>query len=138
MKYLLLFGLAILAGCAMKRVQRRTKPAWAEHFKGWHKVLGALAVVCAFLILLNPELAALGLLGDSAFFDVLVLALGLQMQTVFAQAWQRCRHVLTQAVLWLRTPSLGTIYLLGMASLAFASALAALQRIIHRIGPGQG
>ena len=49
----------------------------------WHwgqKVLAGVGVVLAVVILLNPEVAALGLLMDAAFVDLLALLISLQLQ----------------------------------------------------------
>lgn len=40
------------------------------------------------LIVLNPEFLALGLVGDTALFDALVLFLGLQLQNTVARYWR--------------------------------------------------
>jgi uncharacterized membrane protein YkgB len=75
---LILFALSILA-YASTRSLNKTKPSWFQHLKGWQKIFGTLAVVLTLLIILNPEFLALGLVGDTAFFDLLILALSLQM-----------------------------------------------------------
>jgi hypothetical protein len=46
----------------------RIKPAWSQQLKGWQKLFGLVGVILAVLIIINPELLALGLLGDTAFF----------------------------------------------------------------------
>ena len=49
----------------------------------WHwgqKILAGIAVCLAVVILLNPEIAALGLLMDAAFVDLLALLISLQLQ----------------------------------------------------------
>jgi hypothetical protein len=48
-------------------------------------------VIAVFLVLLmamNPEFLALGFLGDAAFFDIMVLALSLQMNMIASRVWQ--------------------------------------------------
>jgi hypothetical protein len=67
----------------------RAKPQWWQHLKGSQKLLGLVAFVGALLIMMNPELVALGLLGDAAFFDMLVLVLTLQMHQLVVRVWQR-------------------------------------------------
>src|SRR5580765_3488039 len=88
----IVLGLAILA-CVFTRLPDKTKQAWSVRLNAWHALIGVIAVILAFLILLNPEFLALGLLGDTAFFDLLVLLIGLQLRTVGAQAWDCIRTV---------------------------------------------
>jgi hypothetical protein len=81
----------------------RIKPAWSQQLKGWQKIFGIVAVLLAVLMMMNPELLALGLLGDTAFFDLLVLSLSLQLQTVVARAWSCVRAVYSRTmpvVIW--------------------------------------
>jgi len=61
------------------RVLNRVRPAGSPRLKPWQKVAIVLAVIGALLIAMNPELWALGLMGDTAFFDFLVLLLSLQL-----------------------------------------------------------
>lgn len=67
----MLFALAIVA---VAFTRARSQP-----LLGWQKLFGAIAVVSVILILLQPEFLALGLFSDTAFFDMLVLAMSLQM-----------------------------------------------------------
>ncbi len=83
---LILFGLALLA---FGLTRTRSQP-----LRGWQKLFGVIAVVFATLMLLQPEFLALGLLGDTAFFDLLVLALGLQMHSFFSCAVRSTAFVL--------------------------------------------
>jgi hypothetical protein len=63
------------------RSSKNSKSNWFRHPSGSQKIFGVVAFVLALLILLNPEFLALGILGDTAFFDLLVLAIGIQMHT---------------------------------------------------------
>jgi hypothetical protein len=74
------------------------------------------------LIILNPEFLALGLLGDTAFFDMFVLALSLQMHMVVARACRACVTVLIRRVWWIGIPSPGLRYLLAVSALAIGNA----------------
>ena len=58
-----------------------------HRFTGWQKLVSFVAIILALLIVLNPEFLALGLFGDAAFFDLLVLALSLQLQMVATRLW---------------------------------------------------
>jgi uncharacterized membrane protein YkgB len=129
---ILLASLA-LAACAIKQAKERPKPAHLQGLKGWQTVLGIVAVVLALLIVLNPEFMALGLLGDTTFFDLLVLALSLQLQAHVVRAWHSASGLFIKGLRWMTTPSLGTSYLLGMSTLVLASTVAAMQKAVHRI-----
>jgi uncharacterized membrane protein YkgB len=82
---IILLGLAIVA-YSFTRAPDRIKPEWSRRFQGWHKLFSVVAVILAVLIIINPEFLALGLLGDAAFFDILVLLLSLQLQMVGTRA----------------------------------------------------
>jgi len=83
----IIFGAALLA-YAFTRLPEKYRPAWARRFTPWQVLLGVVGIVMAVAIVLNPEILALGILGDTAFFDLLVLAIGLQLQTVLGRAWE--------------------------------------------------
>ena len=123
---LILLGLAIIA-CASTR-SKGVAPPRSQHLKGWQKLFGTVAVILALLILLNPELLALGLLGDTALFDVLVLTLSLQMHSYAVRFLRRCTSVLSQGCRWLRIPSPGLTYLLAVGAAAMASVVSAFQK----------
>jgi hypothetical protein len=88
---LVLMGLMMVIFLASRKKVgvSQNQPRWVEELKGWQVIFGLAALVVAFLMMLNPEFMALGLLGDTAFFDLLVLALGLQFRTVALGAWAR-------------------------------------------------
>ena len=85
----MIFGLAILAYAFIETSGSSRRTASAQPLRLWQKLAGAIAILMALLIVMNPEFLALGLLGDTAFFDLLVLALSLQLQDLAAQAWHR-------------------------------------------------
>src|SRR5580765_5110892 len=135
----IVLGLAILA-YGFTRLPDSTKLAWSTRLNAWHALVGVIAVVLAFLILLNPEFLALGLLGDTAFFDLLVLLIGLQIRSMGAQAWDCIRTVGSHA--WDRIirgfseivycPSL--IYLTVLSIFAsVAGMFLTVQKFVHRI-----
>src|SRR2546429_1587277 len=86
---IMIFGLAILAYAFIQISGRSGRTTPAQPLRLWQKLAGAIAILMALLIIMNPEFLALGLLGDTAFFDLLVLALSLQLQDLAAQAWHR-------------------------------------------------
>ena len=129
---IVLFGLAIIAH-AFTPMPKRVKPAWSLHLKGWQKLFGVIAVVMALLIVLNPEFLALGILGDTAFFDMLVLALSLQMHQFVIRAWRWCVGVLAKGLRWAGIPSPGLCYVVAVSTVAIGSAVSVVQRAVHRI-----
>ena len=118
-------GIAVLAlafvACASTR-SGGTKPAWSAHLKGWQKIFGVAAVIMTLVILINPELYALGLLGDTAFFDMMVLALSFQMHTFVVGAFRGSINVLRRGMRWLGIPSPGLLYLLAALARMIACA----------------
>jgi uncharacterized membrane protein YkgB len=131
--FILLLGLFIVLTCGLTRAQGKVNPAWSQRFKGWQKLFGAIVVVLALLIILNPEFLALGLLGDTAFFDMLVVALSLQMHLFVTRLWHECVSALTRGMRWVRIPSPGMLYLLAVSALAMGSTVLALRKAAHRI-----
>jgi hypothetical protein len=111
---IILFALVMLA-CARTRSADRTRLTWLQRFEGWQKVLGAVAIILALLIILNPEFFALGIIGDTAFFDMLALALALQMHTFVARAIRLCITVTSRSARALGIPSPGFRYLLAVS-----------------------
>src|SRR5262245_48115031 len=106
----MLLLLALIA-FALDRASRKLN--LARELKWWKRPAVWLAILIAVLILATPEFSALGLLGDSAFFDLLVLLISLQLRAALVQA--RCSWValLRGAVRWLRSPRMS--YLLVMS-----------------------
>src|SRR5262245_18231647 len=97
-----------------------------QHLEGWRKVLGVLAIVMTLLIVLNPEFLALGIIGDAAFFDVLVLAISLQLQVYVVRVVHFIRALVVGRLRRLYTPSIGGYYLYAVSSLAIASVISAI------------
>ena len=122
---IILACLAFIAYAVIRRSGRRF-----EHLTGWQKLFGLIAVLLAVLILLNPDFLALGLLGDTTFFDVLVMGLSLQMLVIVQWAW---RYVvlgftpIQRFVNW-------RIYAIGMVLLfTLADIVSTVQKVVHRI-----
>src|SRR5581483_12166261 len=95
-------ALALLASAFNRRFQKKF-----EHLSGWQKMLGLVAIILAVLILFTPEFLALGLLGDASFFDVLVMALSLQMLGIIQFGWRRLRDAALKTVRRAGLPSPG-------------------------------
>lgn len=129
---IILLGLAMLAYASI-RSPDKTKLTWFQHLKGWQKIFGVVAVILTLLIVLNPEFLALGLLGDTAFFDMLVLALSLQMHVFAARVFHSCVNGLSRGVRGLGIPSPGLSYLLAVLTLAIAGVVSTFQKAVHRI-----
>ena len=81
----MIFGIALFA-CALVWMPDKYRPKWLARPSGGQLLLGLLAMTIATVIVMTPEFYALGILGDSMFFDLLVLFIGFQLQSVFARA----------------------------------------------------
>ena len=98
----------------------------------WEKMTGLLAVVLALLVVLTPEFAALGLIGDSAFFDLLVLLMSLQIQSIATVIRSVLINSLRRVMVWFFAPRVS--YLIWLS--AYGAVLAVVghvQRLVHRI-----
>jgi hypothetical protein len=99
-----ILAFVILACLLLTQVSGTFKAASFRPFTGWQKLAGAIALILALLIVLNPEFLALGLVGDTAFFDLLVLATTLQLQGIGARAWRSVCAAFSGLVQWLFAP----------------------------------
>jgi hypothetical protein len=122
----------VILACVRNRSSDRTRLGWLRDLSGWQKVFGAVAIVAALLIVLNPEFFALGLLGDTAFFDLLALALALQLHTIFVQALQMCAAGISRGARFLGIPSPSFLYLLAMARYQWTRTASAFQKALTR------
>jgi len=105
----------------------------ASQLRGWHKIFGVVALGLALVIMLNPEFLALGLVGDAAFFDVLVLLLSLQLKDFVLQAWSRFRSLFERAVprtiaRLSVTPAMALLIFMPLVDLALA-----IRKTVHQI-----
>jgi len=89
--------------------------------------------VMTMIILLNPEFLALGLLGDSAIFDMLALALSVQMLVSVQWVWHHISRSFVQTMRWVGIPSPGFRYLLAISTVAITNTFSELQKLLHRI-----
>ena len=64
-----------------------------------NKIIRIIAVIGAIFIVLNPEFLAFGIIADAAFFDMLVLLLGLQLHGFFGSILAHIK--LTITTLWI-------------------------------------
>lgn len=128
---MLLFGLGV-AALAFARLQRSQRGPF-RNLKGWQKVLGLLAILMAIIVILNPDLLALGLLSDSTFFDMLALALSVQMLTSVQWAWHKLSRGFVQTLRWLGIPSPGFRFLMATAAVALTTAISAFQKAAHHL-----
>jgi len=131
-KIAILLSLALAAGLLFRRSSRAGR-SWLPPLHGWQKWCGVIALLFALLILLNPEFLALDILGDTTFFDLLVLALSVQMLTYAHWAWYWLRKSIVRSVRWIGIPSFGLRYLIFVSTPAIGSAISSVQKTIHRI-----
>ena len=125
----LLFGLALVA-YALTRVPDKYRPAWTHRLNSWKALIGVVAVVMALLIVMNPEFYVLGIFGDSAFFDLLVLAIGLELQLMMSRVWRFVAGRITHAR-W-RISMEYSLVAWGFVTL-LATSIASIQKVVHRL-----
>jgi len=120
--YLFVFALAFLPD--------QYRPAWIHRLDSWQVVIGLLAVMIATLIVMTPEFYALGLLGDSTFFDFLVLAISFQLRGLAAGVWRRAVSGfarIRKLMSWsLHASSTALLFIL-------AAMIATVQKVVQRI-----
>ena len=88
-----------------------------------------MATVAALLVVINPEFLALGILGDSTFFDLLALAIGLQLQVVLSRIGV---YVLAGGARVVRFIHWRTFVTCMMLALAVDDIASIAQRVLHR------
>src|SRR5882672_9599923 len=94
---IILLGMAVLA-CTSTRSSDNIRLSRLQHLNGWQKLFGVVAFVMALLIIFNPEFLALGIIGDAGFFDILILALSLQMRVFAVRAFHSCADMLSRSM----------------------------------------
>jgi hypothetical protein len=129
---ILAMAFALIAGASLRSPHRR-KLKWLQHLSGSRKFFGIVAFLIVLLMLLNPEFLALGLLGDTAFIDMLVLAIGLQLHTYFFSGCRSFATALRKGISWAGIPSPGLCYSIAVATVLIESAISILQKYMHRI-----
>jgi hypothetical protein len=129
---IILLGIALLV-YTLKRAPNPAKPIRFPHLRGWQKIFGVLAAVATLLIILNPEFLALGLIGDTAFLEMFIFALSLQMHHQVARFFHNSVDLMSRGMRRLGTLSPGLCYLLAILMPAVAGLVTAFQKAAHRI-----
>jgi|SRR3954464_12633071 hypothetical protein len=127
---MILLALAVII-FARSRSGLKGRLAQLSEYRGWRRIIVVLSVMLALMIVLNPEFMALGFLGDAAFFDILVLAVGFQLQIQMIGLHRAFAASFSKAMQWAGVPSPGLRYLMTFCSLAFGRAVSASKRV-HR------
>jgi len=125
----LIFGLALFA-YALTRMPDKYRPAWTHRLNSWRALIGIVAIIMAILIVMNPEFYALGVLGDSAFFDLLVLAISCQLQVFGSRTWG---HFVAGFSKIMRFARWRLSVICSILLLTFAYTVSAIQKVVHRI-----
>lgn len=128
----ILFGIALLI-CWSLRSPRASKLKGLQRLSGTQKLFGIVAFLLALVILLNPEFLALGLLGDTALFDMLVLALGLQMHTHVLLAVRWLVTTLKKSARWAGIPSPGLCYTIAVVTAVAGDVVSHVQKTLQRM-----
>jgi len=87
MSLTIIFGLALFV-FALSFLPDKYRPTWIHRLTSWQMLIGLVAVFMAIVIVMTPEFYALGILGDSAFFDLLVLAISFQLRGIGSWVWR--------------------------------------------------
>src|SRR5262249_33470593 len=112
--------------------QRPNRPKNVERFNWFKKLTTVAAMFMALLIVINPEFYVLGLLGDGAFFDLLVLALSLQLQNILITARHCIYDDVTGLIRWLMMPR-PTFQMLLLIFAPVGTIIFEIQRTVRRI-----
>jgi hypothetical protein len=105
----------IVALGAIVRAHRHQASAAVQQLGRWKYVFAVIAALVAMLLILNPEFLAISLLGDTAFFDLFVLALTLQLHLLASGAWKQLGRSLSRRLRSLMSPNtaMGRLVLLS-------------------------
>jgi hypothetical protein len=125
----IIFGLALLV-FVLSLLPDQYRPVWIHRLTPGQMLIGLVAVIVAAFIVITPEFYALGLLGDSAFFHLLVLAITYQLRGMGSMVW---RHValaldpIKRFVSW-------RMYKTGIVLLfIFVDTVSTVQKVAHRL-----
>jgi energy-coupling factor transporter transmembrane protein EcfT len=125
----IIFGLALFV-FALPFLPDKCRPTWIHRLTSWQVLIGLVAVIVASVIVATPEFYALGILGDSAFFDLLVLAISFQLRGIGLWVW---RYFVLGFIPIQRFVS-WRIYATSAALLfIFAEIVSTAQKVVHRI-----
>jgi hypothetical protein len=122
--------LAVLAYVSIK-VLNRLQSTRSERLKWWQKLAGIVAFISVLMIAINPEFLPLGFLGDTAFFDLMVLLISVQLQIAVAWVWSWGGATGLKLVRWAIAPSPHMSYLL--VAWTIASVVSAIHKLVQRI-----
>jgi hypothetical protein len=131
-RIIILLGVVIFA-IAFIRAKGKTKSPLFSHLKGWQKLFGVLAIIATLLIVMNPEFIALGILGDTTFFEILILALSLQMHAYAIGVFRSGIEWFSRTRRWLGIPSPGLRFALAIVMPTLAIGVNAIQKTVQRI-----
>ena len=130
--------LAIVA-YAFVRLASRLPSVKSKQLKWWQKLAALVALLFVIMIAANPEFWALGLLSDTAFVDVFVLLMSIQLQMIVFWAWDRLGPFVFQGWRWLLTPSPRMSYLWAACIVAaILNLILAVCKSLRRAVPGSG
>ena len=124
-----MFGLALFV-FALTFLPDKYRPTWIHRLNSWQALIGLVAVIAATLIVMTPEFYALGILGDSAFFDLLVLAISLQLHMIGSRIW---RYVVMGFTPIMRFMSWRLYATYAALLFIFADIVFTVQKVMHRI-----
>jgi hypothetical protein len=125
----IIFGLALFV-FVLAFLPDKYRPTWIHRLTSWQVLIGLVAVIMATVIVMTPEFYALGILGDSAFFDLLVFAISFQLRGIGSLVW---RYVVLGFSPILRFTAF-RIYATSAAVLfIFAEVVSTAQKVVHRI-----
>jgi hypothetical protein len=125
----IIFGLALFAYASIW-VPDKYKPTWTHRLGSWQTLIGLVAVIAAILIMMNPEFYALGILGDSAFFDLLVLAITCQLHMFSSRIWS---HIVAGFCMAKRFVRFRIFVTQTVMLFVLADIVATVQKVVHRI-----
>jgi hypothetical protein len=125
----IIFGLALFA-YALIWMPDKYRPTWTRRLNSWQTLIGLVALIAAILIVLNPEFYALGILGDSAFFDLLVLAISCRLQVFGSRAW---RYFAEECSIIKRFLNLRIFATYVTMLFIFTVMVSTIQKVVHRI-----
>jgi len=125
----IIFGLTLFV-FALIFLPDKYRPAWIHRLTSWQVLIGLVAVIMATLIVMTPEFYALGILGDSAFFDLLVLAISFQLQGIGLWIW---RHVASGFTPIRRFVNWRIYAASAVLLFAFTGMISTIQKVVQRI-----
>jgi hypothetical protein len=126
---IIIYGLALFI-FALAFLPDKYRPSWIHRLTSWQVLIGLVAVIIATVIVMTPEFYALGILGDSAFFDLLVLAISFQLRGIGLWVWRYFVLGFTPIKRFVTF----RIYATSAAALfIFAEIVSTVQKVAHRL-----